>query len=212
MANARDLWYERFSNALRDGHGETIIVMDDGTAKAVSIATSELMNGHRPVWVYQATGTPAAATNGDRFAWIAREAANALPAYLIRPTVHVNILAQEQHSILALVDSLVRWVPRTATVVASADDTLIRRVAALAIGTTEKADIKVEYIPPRLGDHLPNTLNALTSSGRVVLVEHAVRLTRHILEVDGLFVVRRKRNELEIFRTKEGALVHASGP
>lgn len=186
--------------------------MDNNTAKAVYLAAPELMNGHRPVWVYQATGTPGPAHNGDRFAWIAREAANALPASLIRPTVHVNILAPDQNSILALVNSLVRWTPRKTTVVTGADDTLIRRIAALAIGSTVKADIKVEYIPPRLGDHLPNTLNALTASGRVVLIEHAVRLTRLILEVDGLFVVRQKRNELEIFRTKEGALVHASGP
>lgn len=211
MANARDLWYERFRTALLEGQGETIIVMDDGTAKTVTLDTQELMNGHHPVWVYQATGTPAAA-NGDRFTWIAREAANALPASLIRPTVHVNILVPEEHSILAFVGSLVRWAPRNVSVVTSADDTLVRHVAALAIGTTEKADIKVEYIPPRLGDHLPNTLTALTASGRVVLVEHAVRLTRLILQVDGLFVVRKKRNELEIFRTKEGVLVHASAP
>ena len=209
MSNSiREQWYQRFVVALKEGTGDTLLVTTSGSVIAVDPSTPASEQAElEPAWIFTAQAARGIQRGGSGLEWVAREASNAIPACMIRPSVEIHILAPGPSLIREAVNRMVPgFFSREESRAAKQMDHAIRTVATLTLGTKDKADIRVTRIPQNLNAHLPNTLRAITEAGKVVLVEHAVSLTRAIREVDGLFVVRRQA----IFRTEGGVLIHAS--
>lgn len=208
MSNAiREYWYRRFMLALQEGAGTTLLVTTNGSVIAIDPAAPA---PEQTAWIFtaQAGGILGAGPGREE---IAREAANSVAAWMLRPSVEIHILAPNPSLIRETVKRIApEFFLRSSTRAAERMDRAIRTVAALTLGTNDKADIRVARIPGNLNAHLPSTLQAITEGGKIVLIEHAVRLTRAIRSVDGLFVVRRVRNAQAIFRTEGGALIHMS--